>query len=107
MTDIAIRVDNLSKQYRIGSKQARYKTLRDTLTGALTAPFRRLSSVARSGGRSSVVAPETICALKDVSFEVQRGEVVGVIGLHHSGAYPSGDPSMWTRSRFVAGSRVW
>ena len=95
MTDIAIRVDNpcpacpehsrrkrsrrVSKRCRIGGKQARYRTLRDTLTGALAAPFRRLSSVARSGGRSSVVAPETICALKDVSFEVARGEVVGTL----------------------------
>ena len=60
MTDIAIRVENLSKQYRIGGPQARYKTLRESLTEAVGAPFRRLSSV---------VADETIWALKDVSFE--------------------------------------
>lgn len=41
MTDIAIRVDNLSKLYRIGPRQ-RYRTLRDTLTDALVSPFRRL-----------------------------------------------------------------
>ena len=40
MNDIAIRVENLSKQYRIGSaQQARYKTLRAALTAMLTAPF--------------------------------------------------------------------
>ena len=82
MTDIAIRVENLSKQYRIG-KQARYRTLRDTLTDALAAPFRRVSSVLR--GRSSTVAKETIWALKDVSFEVKRGEVVGIIGRNGAG----------------------
>ena len=45
MTDVAIRVENLSKQYRIGGRQAGYKTLRETLTDAVTAPFRRLSCV--------------------------------------------------------------
>ena len=47
MTDIAIRVENLSKQYRIGGPQARYKTLRESLTEAVQAPFRRLASVRR------------------------------------------------------------
>jgi len=76
MTDIAIRVENLSKLYRIGGPQVRYRTIRESLTGAITAPFHRLSSVVR--GRSSAVANETIWALRDVSFGVQRGEVVGI-----------------------------
>jgi len=67
MTDIAIRVENLSKQYRIGGPQARYKTIRESLTEAVQAPFRRLSSVVR--GQSSALSNETIWALKDVSFE--------------------------------------
>jgi lipopolysaccharide transport system ATP-binding protein len=83
MSDIAIRVEGLGKQYRIGGKQERYKTLRDTLTDAVTSPFRRLSSVVR--GQSSAVADETIWVLKDVSFEVQRGEVVGIIGRDGAG----------------------
>jgi hypothetical protein len=52
MSDIAIRVENLSKQYRIGGPQARYKTIRESLTEAVQAPFRRLPSVIR--GQSSV-----------------------------------------------------
>ena len=45
MTDIAIRVENLSKQYRTGGPQARYKTIRESLTEAVQTPFRRLSPV--------------------------------------------------------------
>jgi len=44
MTDIAIRVENLSKLYRIGGKQERYKTLRETLMKTVAAPFHRFRS---------------------------------------------------------------
>jgi lipopolysaccharide transport system ATP-binding protein len=91
MSDIAIRAENLSKRYRIGGPstglrtgpQARYKTIRESLVEAVQAPFHRLSSVVR--GQSSVVSDETIWALKDVSFEVKRGEVVGIIGRNGAG----------------------
>ena len=83
MSDTAIRVEGLGKQYRIGSRQESYKTLRDTLTDSFTAPFRRLSSV--FGGHSSVVANETIWALRDVSLEVRHGSVIGIIGRNGAG----------------------
>ena len=44
MTDIAIRVENLSKLYSIGAKQERYKTLRDNLVNACSAPFRKIKN---------------------------------------------------------------
>src|ERR1700745_10344 len=79
MSDIAIRAEGLSKLYRLGTRE-RYRTLRDTLTDTLTAPFRR-----RSASAGSSDGPETIWALKDVSFEVKHGEVIGIIGRNGAG----------------------
>src|SRR5712691_5098844 len=86
MRDIAIRIENLGKRYRIGEQQ-KYKALRDTLTDALYAPFRAAASLL-NGHQSPVSSPPPnnyIWALKDVSFEVKHGEVVGVIGRNGSG----------------------
>ncbi len=47
MTNLAIRVENLSKQYRIGGPQARYKTIRETITDTFQAPFRRAGKLLR------------------------------------------------------------
>src|SRR5215467_12110514 len=77
MRDIAIRVEGLSKRYRIG-KRERYKTLRDTFTDAVAATVRRLRSTPNG-------QEESIWALKDVSFEIPRGSVVGVIGRNGAG----------------------
>jgi len=80
MSDIAVRVENLSKRYRIGGPQARYKTLRESLVDMARGPARRL----RRLGQPSP-ADETIWALKDVSFEVRKGDVVGIIGRNGAG----------------------
>ena len=78
MTRYAIRAEALGKRYRIGQREG-YRSLRDSLTDAVVAPFRRLRTRARDGGISN-----TIWALRDVSLAIEPGEVLGVIG--HNGA---------------------
>lgn len=84
MTNIAIRVEGLSKQYRIGGPQKDYYTLRESITDALTAPFIRARRLLRGEASGAAGLTQTIWALEDVSFEVAHGEVVGIIG--HNGA---------------------
>jgi lipopolysaccharide transport system ATP-binding protein len=80
---LAVRVENLGKQYRIGGRAAAYRTIRETLRDAFLSPFRRLKTIAQGYGASD--APETFWALKNVSFEVQQGEVIGIIGRNGAG----------------------
>lgn len=76
--DFAIRVEGLGKQYRLGGKVESYRTLRDSLVDAATWPIRLFKGELRNRA-------EKIWALQDVSFEVQRGQVLGVIGRNGAG----------------------
>ena len=86
MSDTVIRVENLSKRYVLGGRAngtARYDTFRDALARAVRRPFARLRP-------SSILDPlsssaSDFWALRDVSFEVKRGEVLGIIGRNGAG----------------------
>jgi len=84
MTHIAIRIEQLGKRYQIGAFQRSYnRNIRDVVTETALAPLRRMKAVLRN--HTMLTASETIWALKDLSLEVKRGEVIGVIGSNGAG----------------------
>src|ERR1700737_1161566 len=83
MSDAIITVEGLGKKYRLGQRSnERYTALRDVLTDKAKSLFRR-----NGNPRSDIRNPQSneIWALRDVSFEVKQGEVIGIIGKNGAG----------------------
>jgi lipopolysaccharide transport system ATP-binding protein len=80
MSQPIIRVEHIAKSYRLGEAAIKHDMLRDALIGMLKAPFKRLN-----GLRKPRKEEELFWALRDVSFDVAEGEIVGVIGRNGAG----------------------
>jgi lipopolysaccharide transport system ATP-binding protein len=72
----AIKIENVSKRYRIGGLHPGYMTFREMIGGVVAAPFRKLKS---GNGH------QTLWALSDVTLEIGQGELVGIIGQNGAG----------------------
>ena len=112
MNNTIIKVENLSKRYRIGTRENGYKNFREAIIDGFTAPIRNFKRLRKLSHFDDTALPDNkklltnnqkstpdnrqqitdnssqsdvIWALKDVSFEVKQGEVVGIIGRNGSG----------------------
>jgi lipopolysaccharide transport system ATP-binding protein len=84
MNSVVIRCEGIGKRYRLGQRQ-RYRALRDTLTDALRAPFRRLRTALGPKPAGGSRGLEFFWALKALSLEIRQGEVLGIIGRNGAG----------------------
>lgn len=82
MSDYAIKAVNLGKKYQLGASQTRYryKTLRESLIQTIKTPLERFKK-----SKGNFIESNTLWALKDVDFEIKKGETVGIVGRNGAG----------------------
>ncbi|MEW6334495.1 MAG: ABC transporter ATP-binding protein, partial [Thermodesulfobacteriota bacterium] len=85
MNNPAIRVENVGKRYRIGTAKERNKTFREAVTDMMAAPWRSVKSTFHQQTANGDEPSNVIWALRNVSFEIKSGEVIGIIGRNGAG----------------------
>jgi lipopolysaccharide transport system ATP-binding protein len=78
MSDLAIEARAVGKRYTIIGGDGSYKTLRESIVESVSAPFRRKLQSGRKGSSA-------FWALRNVSFQIRQGEVVGIVGRNGAG----------------------
>ena len=89
MTDTVIKVENLSKRYRLGELHRQTGSFREIITGSFRKAFRS-TSLSSNATRHPLCSKQSshddyVWALRNVSFEVKRGEILGIIGRNGAG----------------------
>ena len=85
MTETAIKVERLSKRYRIGLKEEIHDTIGGAFVSWIKSPISNFRRVQKLSTFNRETNEDIIWAIKDVSFEVRQGEVLGIIGKNGAG----------------------
>jgi lipopolysaccharide transport system ATP-binding protein len=85
MSDVAIRIEGLSKQYFIGSAQKSFDRFGEQFVDIFSSPFRRAGKLLKGQATGAAELDESIWALKDVTLDIYSGEAIGIIGSNGAG----------------------
>jgi lipopolysaccharide transport system ATP-binding protein len=85
MNETIIKINNLSKRYRIGTNETHVKTFREAIIDGISSPIKNFSRLRKLTQFKNEEEKDVIWALNDISFEVKKGEVLGIIGRNGSG----------------------